>query len=54
MNKPHIEVRRKILFHIVIVSSNGQTMLSSEVYFSSSNATRAAVNLAEVLGLELR
>ena len=51
----HIELKGKLLWHVNIVSSrNGQVVLTSETYFSKSNAQRAAKRAAKALKLEIR
>lgn len=42
-----IQVRRKLVFWFVkLVAKNGRTRLVSEMYYSKSNAVRAAKRLA--------
>jgi hypothetical protein len=47
----HIEVRGKLLYHWVLLSSNGQVVATSETYFSKSNAWRAARKLSVAINV---
>jgi len=47
----HIEVRGKLLYHWVLVSSNGQVVATSETYYSKSNAWRAARKLSVAINV---
>lgn len=45
-----IVVKGKVLKHVTIVAGNGKTRLTSETFYSKSNAVRAAKTLAEDTG----
>lgn len=48
----NVLVRGKLLYHVVVVANNGEVLLSSETYFSKSNANRAAKKLKAALGVK--
>jgi uncharacterized protein YegP (UPF0339 family) len=51
-----IQVVRKVVFwYVRLVScSNGEILLTSEIYYSHSNAKRAAHNLAKNLNIQYK
>ena len=53
MKNLKIVVTGRLLKHINVVASNGETILSSETYFSESNARKAAHKLAGATGWKL-
>ena len=46
-----IEVRGKLLYHWVLVASNGEVLATSETYYSKSNAYRAANRLSRAISV---
>lgn len=48
-----IKIRGKILYHWVIVGKNGETLATSETYFSKSNAKRAAYLIGQAFKLPI-
>lgn len=51
----HIKLMRKTFFwYIKIVAGNGETLLTSETYFTKSNAKRAAEKLSKKLGMAVK
>lgn len=55
MTSSYINVARKTLFwYITIRGGNGEVLLTSETYYSKSNAFRAARALSETTGLDIR
>lgn len=44
-----IEIKRGLFWYIRLIAKNGEPLLHSEVYYSKSNATRAANTLAKAL-----
>lgn len=43
----------RIRWHVRIMANNGKIVLSSQSYYSKSNADRAARKLADALGLSI-
>lgn len=54
MKAKHIvELRKgKLLYYYVIRSTNGQVVVTSEKYFSRSNAIRAVNRVAKAFGID--
>jgi len=50
----HVELKGRVLWHVNIVARNGETVLSSETYFSKANALRAANNLSKALKIPFK
>lgn len=48
-----IVTRKLVLYYIRIVGRNGEVLLTSETYYSKSNAKRAAMRLAEEFQLDM-
>jgi uncharacterized protein YegP (UPF0339 family) len=54
MSKTKIVVQKKVLFYyLTFVGGNGEPLLTSETYYSKSNALRAATTLSDDLGLKV-
>lgn len=50
-----IHLKRNLLWHWVLVNTkNGQTLATSETYYSKGNAKRAALKLADFLKVKFR
>lgn len=49
-----VELRHRLFWYYRLVADNGQVLATSEVYFSKSNALRAARNVADMLNLPLQ
>ena len=49
MRNLHVEVRGKLLYHWVMVGSNGEVLATSETYYSKSNANRAARRVSDAI-----
>jgi uncharacterized protein YegP (UPF0339 family) len=49
-----VEVRGKLVYHYVVLANNGQVVLTSETYFSKSNAKRAANKAAAAFGWDVK
>lgn len=47
--KMRIKLKGRIFWHWILVAKNGETLASSEVYFSESNARRAAETLSKAI-----
>lgn len=45
--------RKNLLWRVYIVGNNGENMLTSETYYSKSNATRAAIRISKALGIPI-
>lgn len=51
----YIKVKKnKLFWHYIVKAGNGQTLSTSETYYSKSNAVRAAHKLAIPLRIEVK
>lgn len=50
----HLEIKRRLFWYVRLMARNGQVLLTSETYFSKSNALRSANKLSKNLGVPIK